>query len=59
MAAFTLDVIGKHCIKSKDNAPHQEAEKWQGLIALCLIAQNDHLTDNRCFYNSRIWQHLH
>jgi hypothetical protein len=42
MAAFTFDVIVKHCNKSKDNAPHQEAEMWQGLIALCFIAQNDH-----------------
>jgi len=42
MAVFTLYVIGKYCNWSKDNAPHQEAEMWQGLIALCFIAQNDH-----------------
>ncbi len=52
MVAFTLDAICKYCIWSKDIAPHQEAEKWQGLIALCFIAQKDHLTDNRCFYIS-------
>jgi hypothetical protein len=38
MAAFTLDVICKYCIWSKDNALHQEVEKWQGLIALRFIA---------------------